>query len=370
MKMGKISPLQLFCLMVLFELGSAVVVGVGLEAKQDAWLAILLGMAGGGLLFLLYSALFDRYPDLSLTAYIPRIVGKWIGIPVSVGYLLYFLYIASRVLRDFGDLLITSALTETPLLAVNGLMMLVVAYAVYMGIEVIGRTGEPVFVIMLSSLFLGMVLLVLSDKIEFTRLLPFLENGWKPVLSTTLKQTYTFPYGEMIVFAMLLPMLDRPKEVRRTGLYAILFSGLVLSATITCDIVVLGVQQAARSQFPLLETFTRVKIGEVVQRLDILVISMLILGMFIKIVIFFYAGVAGFNELFRFRTDRHPLFRSGLVLVLASAVLVSSYYMSSSFTEHIEVGLKWVPIRLHWPIQSVIPILLFAVIKLRKPKEP
>jgi spore germination protein KB len=50
----KIHPIQLFTLMVLFELGSAVVVGLGLEAKQDAWLAILFGMMGGIVLFSLY----------------------------------------------------------------------------------------------------------------------------------------------------------------------------------------------------------------------------------------------------------------------------------------------------------------------------
>jgi spore germination protein KB len=43
----KINAFQLFVLIVLFELGSAIVVGLGMQAKQDAWLAILIGMAGG-----------------------------------------------------------------------------------------------------------------------------------------------------------------------------------------------------------------------------------------------------------------------------------------------------------------------------------
>ena len=102
----KISPFQLFCLMYLFELGSAIVVGLGLQAKQDAWLAILLGMVGGLCLFQIYHYLYLQFPNQQLTSYITTILGKFIGLPISIIYCLYFLYIAARVLRDFGDLLI------------------------------------------------------------------------------------------------------------------------------------------------------------------------------------------------------------------------------------------------------------------------
>lgn len=44
MEKAKISATQLFILMVLFELGSALLVPLAMRAKQDAWLAILIGM--------------------------------------------------------------------------------------------------------------------------------------------------------------------------------------------------------------------------------------------------------------------------------------------------------------------------------------
>ena len=46
MEKAKISASQLFILMVLFELGTSLLLPVAMEAKQDAWLAILLGMLG------------------------------------------------------------------------------------------------------------------------------------------------------------------------------------------------------------------------------------------------------------------------------------------------------------------------------------
>jgi spore germination protein KB len=75
---AKINGGQLFVMMVLFELGSALLVGLGMDAKQDAWLAILLGWAGGLVLFTVYGSLFRQYPDLPLTGYLQAIMGKYL----------------------------------------------------------------------------------------------------------------------------------------------------------------------------------------------------------------------------------------------------------------------------------------------------
>ena len=51
-----ISLTQLFTIMVNFLLGSAIVLGVGKEAKQDAWIAIgIATLIGIGLMYFYYS---------------------------------------------------------------------------------------------------------------------------------------------------------------------------------------------------------------------------------------------------------------------------------------------------------------------------
>lgn len=54
MKTYKIDIQQYFIIIVLFELGSAILVGLGMDAGRDAWFAILLGMLCGMVLFLGY----------------------------------------------------------------------------------------------------------------------------------------------------------------------------------------------------------------------------------------------------------------------------------------------------------------------------
>lgn len=360
---AKISPIQLFCLMFIFELGSAIVVGLGIQAKQDAWLAILLGMVGGMFLFLMYGYFYFQYPKLPLTSYIIKILGKYIGTPLSFVYILYFLYIAARVLRDFGDLLITSTLRVTPLFVVNGLMMLLISYGVYQGIEVIGRTGETIFSIMVLTGLCGLLITIVSGIVKPESLFPFLENGLTPVLKTVFLQTFTFPFGEIIAFTMILPYLNKSHLAKKTGLYAILASGFVLSMTIVLEITILGPKGVAQSQFPLLETVSKVNIANFIQRLDILVVITLILGVFMKIMIFFYAAVAGIADLFRFTKQKQWVF---CICILSISVVVYSIQMSSNFTEHIETGIKKVPIYIHLPLQTGIPFILFIITLLRK----
>ncbi len=120
----KINSFQLFALVFLFEMGSAILVGLGSKASQDAWIAILLGMAGGLLLFLIYHRLFTYYPDLPLTGYAQKITGKWVGRIIGLLYISYFIYLAARILRDFGELLTSTIYTRTPQFVTTSLMML------------------------------------------------------------------------------------------------------------------------------------------------------------------------------------------------------------------------------------------------------
>jgi spore germination protein KB len=177
MEKAKISVIQLFAMIFMFELGSALVVSYGITAKKDAWLAILLGMCGGIILFFIYYFLFRQYPNLPLTGYARKIFGEYLGWIIGLLYVVFFLYDAARDLRDFGDLLLSSTLTETPLLAINIVLVLAICYVLYLGIEVLARTAEVFVVILIFIGFTGNLLLYFSGNVDIDNLQPFLENG-------------------------------------------------------------------------------------------------------------------------------------------------------------------------------------------------
>ncbi|MGM7721647.1 GerAB/ArcD/ProY family transporter [Metabacillus sp. Hm71] len=358
MEKAKISVIQLFSLLFLFEMGSALVVSYGINAKKDAWLAILLAMCGGIILFFIYYFLFRQYPNLPLTGYARKILGKYVGWIVGLLYVVFFLYGASRNVRDFGDLLLSSTMSETPLLALNILFVLAICYVLYLGIEVLGRTAEVFIVILILFGIVGNFFVYLSGNVDLNNLKPFLENGWKPILMTVPITTF-FPFGEIVAFTMLLPYLNRHELVKRMWLSSVISSGLILSYTTSLDIAVLGVEATERATFPLLSTIGKVNLFEFIQRLDALVVFSFLITMFFKTSIFLYSTVIGIVDLFKLKNHQQIIFPIGLILIFLSMA------NASDFSEHVEEGLEIIMYPLYIPLFVIIPLFMLLVAMIR-----
>ncbi|MED1469311.1 GerAB/ArcD/ProY family transporter [Bacillus salipaludis] len=61
MNKEQISGLQLFYLMAGYVLGTALILGLGADVKQDAWLFIIIGMISGLLLMVVYTQLSSKF---------------------------------------------------------------------------------------------------------------------------------------------------------------------------------------------------------------------------------------------------------------------------------------------------------------------
>ncbi|EES74684.1 spore germination protein (amino acid permease) [Paenibacillus sp. oral taxon 786 str. D14] len=331
MENTKLSPMQLFALLVLFQLGTALVVNLGMAAREDAWIAVLCGMLVGCLLFLGYAFLYTAFPDKLPTQYMRLLLGKYLGGLIGFAYILFYMNKASRDLMDGGLLVFASTLKETPLFIINTVMMLTIIYVLHKGIEVLARTA---FILLWVVFVIGIIILFLllfSGIIDFTRILPVLSDGFGPVLESVYRQNYQFPFGEIICFTMVLPYLNNVKAGVRAGLMSVLLSGMILSGTVVITISILGVDIAERSIFPLLTMVGKASIADFIQRLDILVVMVLIIGDFFKIAVYFYAAVIGASDLFKipYRKVLYPL---------ALIVLFTSITIARTYSEHVKKG--------------------------------
>jgi spore germination protein KB len=353
MEKAKLSVIQLFALMFIFEMGTALVVSYGTNAGKDAWLSILLAMCAGIVLFYIFYFLFRQYPNLLFTGYIREIFGKYIGWIVGLLYCLHFLYICGRNVRELGDLLVSSTLSETPLLAINLTLVLVMCYVIHLGIEVVGRTAEVLIVVLFLLGAAGNFFVLVSGDVDFHQIRPFLEHGWKPIFSTAFPHLLIFPFGEMIAFTMLLPYLNRPQLAKRAWVGAVISSGLLLSWMFVLNTSVLGIDVMQRSVFPTLTAVGKVNLFDFIERLDAIVVFTLLITVFFKASIYLYAAVIGIADLFKLKTYHQILFPTGTIVIFLSLT------MASSFSEQGEEGfllqyLSIVPL-------IVIPLLMLVV---------
>ncbi|MGE8203208.1 GerAB/ArcD/ProY family transporter [Heyndrickxia sp. NPDC080065] len=362
MEKGKINAYQLFVLVFLFEHGSSLVIALGTEAKQDAWVSILFGMFSGLFLYAIYYRLFRFYPEIPLTSYVQKIIGPFLGKIIAFIYLLYFFYIGALVLRDFGELLLTFAYPNTPMFIINSMMILAIMYAIHKGIEVLARTGEIFFILLYFLAFSGFILIVASGLIDLSKLKPVLEEGLGHILHATITETIYFPFGETIVFTMILPYLNIPSKAKFAVISAMVLSGINLTITSAVNIAVLGVDLVSRSAFPLLSTIQKIEVANFLERLDVFFMFATIIGCFFKIAIFFYAAVIGTSDLFKLKNHLKLVYPLGLV------ILFFSISIASNIAEHIKKGTSFIPIYIHIPMQVVIPLFLLMIVFIRNRK--
>ncbi|MED4255896.1 GerAB/ArcD/ProY family transporter [Priestia megaterium] len=362
MEKAKISASQLFILMVLFELGTSLLLPIAMDAKQDAWLAILFGMVLSFVLLLVYHRLYLYYPDLLPTEYMQKILGKALGSLLAFIYIFYFIYDVARVLRDIGEMLLTFAYPDTPLFIANALLILVIIYTVRKGIEVIARSGEIFFIFMYILAVTGFILIMCSGLIDFKNLRPVLEEGIFPILKVTFNQILYFPFGEAIVFTMILPYLKNPKKAKVTMIWATGLAGINLTITMIVNLSVLGVDLTARSQFPLLSTVQSIQVADFLERLDVFFMLALVIGGFFKISVLFYAAVIGTANLFKIKSPSRLSYPFGIIILFMSLTI------SSNFQEHVHEGIGVEMFVLHIPLLAIIPplLLLIAFLKNRR----
>lgn len=360
MRVEKLSVIQLFCLIVIFELGSAVVVGVGLGAKQAVWLPITIGTISGIILFILYDYIIKDSKNSTFIEILKNSFGKVIGNVFAILYIAFFLYFAARVLRDFGELMGSTILYETPLIAINTLFLVAVVYGCVLGVEVIGRMSEifiPYVILFGGLLFLFIYIAGLPDP---NNLKPITGNGILPAIKATMPVSITFPFGEVVTFIMFIPLLNRPKLAKKTGIISILVSGLILLITNLTIISVLGAESANRALVPLVDALGQVNIANFIQRLDPLAIIVLIVCGYFKITIFMCAGLLGLNEMTKNKFKRFMPYIIGVLIVVLSIV------MADNWVEHIKIGLEWVPKYLHLPAEIYFPLFLALFITIKR----
>ncbi|WP_185897215.1 GerAB/ArcD/ProY family transporter [Paenibacillus zeisoli] len=351
MEKNRITSFQLFALMLLFQMGTSLVVNLGMRAGRDAWISILLGMGYGLLLFGVFAFLYRLFPGMLPTVYTQILFGKYLGWVVGVVFIVFFVYQTGRDLRDGGALMLSTALKQTPLIVVNGLMIMSVAYVIHKGIEVLARTAIIFAVVVILIGSFSSILLILSGVIEMERIFPILGRGIGPVLETFYRQSYAFPFSEIICFSMLLPYLGNAKTGVKAGYIAILVSGIILSYTSMINVAVLGVDMVQRSPLPLMTTISKASISDFIQRNDILIVMTLIIDDFFKVGIYFYVALIGTADLFKIAYRK-------LIYPMALLVLLISLVVAKSLPEHLEEGAE-ILYRIDPFFFVVIPLILY-----------
>lgn len=355
-RMKVLSASQMWSLQLLFQIGSNVVFGFASGAKQDAWIvAFLSGVIGLGLVWM-YSKIYEWHIGLNWVSIQQAVIGKWLGSTVSLVYICALIYVAGRVLRDFGELTVTYLLPRTPLSLTMLLFLIVIGYGCYAGLERIARLAELCIPLVIFYLSLQFFFLLTTDLdiIDFHLVKP-IASDWKRILTSIIPLGITVPFGETIAFAFFWHFSIPTKQYRLAALAATAgVTGLFVLLDLFA-VSVLGPDMFARSLYPLITTFQMISFADFIENVDPLVVTNFLIGGFFKITIFIYAACTGISTVFQMKNHQ------AIVLPVCLIVWMLAIYMTPNISSHIFVGLQWVPWVMWVPLFIVIPFLIFVI---------
>ncbi|WP_309118119.1 GerAB/ArcD/ProY family transporter [Paenibacillus sp.] len=360
--MERINASQLGAMIILFQIGSTTLFELGIDARQDAWLVVLLSCVSGLLLLWLYLSIQRRDPERNVFGILVRYLGSWLGGIVVCFYIAYFAYESMRNVRDFGDLTNLTVLPRTPPFLVMLVLSLLSMYALFKGIEVFFRFVEFIVIGVIFFYVLLAIFYVFSGIVRLERIFPVLERGPTPVLSEVYGDSIWFPFGQMFVFLTFWRLLQEKQRqaLRKVTFQAYLVSGAVIFMMNTLTLSVLGPDFAKVSTIPLLQSTQLIQLADILERFDVLVFLLLYVGIFVKATLWFLAAVIGLGEMFR-RDYRW------FVLPVGGAIYAAAL-LPRSWQAHLETGdLIAVKYMLNPIMLGIVPALLLVVMWIRGP---
>lgn len=266
---NKMSVLQFGVVMVSIMLGAQF---IGLptqlvpQAEQLAWVSVILG---GGLFFgatWIMLKLAALYPNSDLTEYLPRLLGKWLGVGVICVLVLLFLVVTWVTQNQFSRVLVFFMFDRTPTDVIIMSMLAVVVYCALQDLGTIVRVAQFTFLVAVAMI--GVIWSVGIFNFQPENLLPLWTNKPIDVLQATLKTWGT--YGGYEIILLLFPVISQKhnKLVKVVGT-GFAFITLVSVIVVVMTVGVLTVESVKNESYPTLVVVRSVELpGTFIERLE------------------------------------------------------------------------------------------------------
>jgi spore germination protein KB len=354
---GKISAFQMGVMMYATILATEILFVPAVTSKyahQDMWLSPIWASVTGLLTVFVTVALNRLYPESNVFQYSERILGKVLGKVLGLLFLLFYLHVSGIVVRQYGSFIISVFLTRTPLFVLLGSMVLVCSFAVRGGVEVMGRAAQ-IFVPFLFVLVLSINLLLIPD-LDPKNLFPMMEKGLKPSLLGSIP-----PQGwlsEYFLMAFLLPYVSDRKNGMKWGLASLVTVVVTLVMTNLTTLLLFG-KLTENYIFPVLESARYISVAGFIEHVESILAAVWIMGMFVKVTVFYYAVVIGLSQWLNL-SDYRPV-----VLPVGFLIVVMSIWVAPNLQELFEViGTTYPFYKI--TVQTLIPTVLLLIALLRK----
>lgn len=316
-----ISSKQGLCILLMFTMGSAIILAPWRKAGKDGWIAILIAMVMILPMVIVYSRLVLIFPGKDLFDMQQEVFGKIFGKLTSFFLVWYAIHLGAMIIRNFTEVIQVMNFTETPQFPIAIMIGVLSIWIVKGGIEVIGRWCAFMLLPVIISIVL--VSLLLIPKMDLNNLRPVLYDGLNPVLMGA-ANAFVFPFAETFLFTAVFNSLRDKSKVFKLYFLNIIIAGCFMMMTSARNIMVLGEELNSSLYFPAYLTVSIINIKDFIDRIEVLVGGDFVFLGFVKLSVCLYASSLGFAKIFGIKGYRQVVAPIGLMMVIVSIFVYNS----------------------------------------------
>ena len=361
MNKNKLSAHQFRLLVTFCYIGTAVLVipsPVAAESMQDAWIATLVGIVFGLLLIYSFTKLGDLMNNMTIVEYSVKVLGKWFGTFIAIIFTLFLFMNSATLVYILGNFILTEIMSDTPIEIIILIFLGIIIYASRHGIEIIARTSEILFYMILLIFLIFTVTLI--TQIDFLNLLPILEVEVQPISKSA------FFYNDatsmtLVVLLMFYPASIAKKErkaAKKNFIYGALIGGLILLTIVILCLLVLGPSATARAAFPVFKLAQKARIGPALERFESMITVLWFITVFYKTTLYFHGSLIGVAQICKLKCYKPLAVPMGTILFVLSLIIYPNSVYASEWD-----STTWGSVAVTFGI--LIPLLLLIVGKIR-----
>lgn len=357
MQKEQINDKEGISIVAIFVMGSTLIIGAGGAAKNDSWLAVIIGLIMTVPILIVYIRILAAYPGKGLYDILEIVMGKFLSKLVSVIYIWYSFHLGALVIRNFGEFINTVTMPETPIMVPILCLGVVCILTVHSGVEVLGRVSALCLPIMIAIIIAVQILAIPLWNIE--NLKPVLGNGLSPVIEGAFV-TFSFPFAETCLFMGIFFSLKTQKSIPK-----VYFSGILLAASFIFiltmrNIAVIG-GMIEKLYFPAHVAVSHIRIGEFIERIEVTVAIVFVFGVFVKTSVCLLTACKGLEKVFGITDYRSISVQTGLLMVYFAYIVYDNI-----------MEMQYWAFRVYqyyaFPFQVIIPIIILILVEIKKRK--
>jgi spore germination protein len=286
------------------------IIGVGIlaipriavvSADTGAPLTTLLGIFVASIGLWLVALLGMRFPNKTIIQYGEDILGKWLARIGSVLIILFFAVLTALASREFGEVVITSVLRDTPLEITVIVMLLLAAVSTRNDTTTFAFIHHFYFPLIL---FPALLIVALSLKnANVLHLQPIWGNEPGGMITGIL--TVAALFQGFFILTMVIPAMRRPEKAMLSSVFGMSIAGGLYLLIVIATVSVFGAEETKVLLWPTLELAKMTSLpGKILERLDAAFLAVWVTAVFTTLFSSYFLTIHSISQLFNLRDHK------------------------------------------------------------------